>query len=484
MKKHIAMASMATLLLIAAGCQDDNAASNSDKPLKGTSEVVSDSEGTAKATSGKATAAKGSKEEQIPYITPTWSLTKQTATLLENESGKIEFVGATEQKNAATYTVVLRATGELANASLSHMDIDFMTSEGKTFNINYMDLASIRMEHGSKYLVFDSEEEIADSHIVRLDGNFYDLNDDKHDENEFSIDVKPSKKTWELEGTRFPITLNTKINDTRKNDLGTVKITSISSDDTSSNKITINGSIKLKEDAESTLYMSALQPDTPYYYLNTLNPDTADNFYRNVDTTFSKEIELDAPLQAGGAENVYFSILGEAFAYNARTGKEIKNPTITRMVQGQNGTDETDEDRPDGYVDASGKRVYNAILESKSTYDLGDEEEGRLVFQYPTGGYSHLSFNIGAAKEADASAPTYEMVVYGSDFTDEEGKEPQGTILAKKTVSKDTPLEKVDVDVSGQSNITIFTTTTGKESIFGESKPYLPVILSDVNLKK
>lgn len=484
MKKHIAIVGMASLLVLAAGCQDDSAKSDANKSNKGTSEVVNDAEGTAKATSGTATAAKGSEKEEIPYMTPTWTLTKQNATLLKNDAGKLEFVGTTENKNAATYSVVLRLTGDMKDAYLPGLELKFMTNEGETFTVYYRDLASIRMEKGAKYMVFDTEQEIGNSHVIRIDGNLYSSADEDFNTEDFSVDVKPSKKTWELEGTRFPITLNTKMNVTRKNDLGTVKITSFSSDDTSSNTITINGSVNVKEDAEETFYMPILQPQSGFYKVASLSPDKADNFYRSVDTTFSQEVQLDAPLQAGGMEDLYFSVLGETFAYNVRTGKEIKNPNISRMVQGQNGTDETDPNSPNGYVDAGGKIVYNAIEESQATYNKGSGQNSRVAFEYQTGGYKHMSFNIGAAKKAVADAPTYDVVVYGSDFTDEEGKEAKGKILAKKTVTKDTPLEKVDVDVTGQTKVTVFTTTTGEDSIFGHPSPFLPIIVSDVVLSK
>jgi len=103
-------------------------------------------------------------------MTPILTLTKDHATLYKNETGSIEYVGSTENQNAANYSVALRATGDVVKADMKSMQFDLITNKGVSIDVRYSDLASVRVIKGEKYFVYDTEEEIGDSRIVRIDG--------------------------------------------------------------------------------------------------------------------------------------------------------------------------------------------------------------------------------------------------------------------------------------------------------------------------
>jgi len=483
MKKTMLTAGFVALLLVAAGCQGKDAQSSAPTEKQTTQETKEKSAPSPKTKDG------------MPYMTPILTLTKDHATLYKNETGSIEYVGSTENQNAANYSVALRATGDVAKADMKSMQFDLITNKGVSIDVRYSDLASVRVIKGEKYFVYDTEEEIGDSRIVRIDGTIAgdDLDrseDSAYEKGKFSVDIKPSKKTWELEGTKFPMTLHTMINDTRKNELGTVKILSIESEDTNSNSYIINGTITLKKDLEEKekVLFSALQPDIPFSEDGWIEPDEGDNFFRNAETSFTRSVDMNVPLAANQVEDLYFTVLGETFAYNVRTGKEIKNPDISRMPFAiDTGAEPKNQifggSGVDGVLDVAKKCKYN-VTEIYDYTSLTPEEIRHVVMPYATGGYKTLTFNIGTDQDVPADGKPYEVVVYGSDFKDLDDSGAKGTVLWKKTITKDTPFQAVKLDVSKQAGVTIFADTKIRDNGYSFDLPFLPLAVSDVTLKK
>jgi len=488
LRKTISILGISAVALMASACQNDDAQDAANDTKK---EVSKEASGNVKEVSGEknVSAEKPSKEEakddNLVFVEPSFKVHKSLTTLYKNEEGTVDYVGTNDSSENKNFNIVLRATGSLVDANINKGILRLIADDGTHFDIGTYNYSSVRMIDGDKYYVYDTDEEIGDRKIVRIDGNLFENSDSMYEDKKFSVDIKPSKKTMEIPDMKFPNTVETVINDTRENDKAKIKIEKLETPDITTHEFTVVGTLELKEDANTVPEMSYWQPELQKREIDGISTlNDSDTFYRNTKIHFTKTFSLDYSLGKDEVEDVYFSLEGELFAYNIRTGKEIKNPNITRMMLDSTGINE-DEWLPDGFVDVSGKRVYNAIQLSHGTYDFGIGNSSRIRIPYDVGGYSKMTLDVGASEKATPTSRPYELYVYGADFNDDQEKGLSGTVLAKKTITKDTPLEEMTVDIKGQSNIYLFIDTgikSGEEEDKDEN--YLPIIFSNVTLEK
>ena len=488
LRKTISILGISAVALMASACQNDDAQdATNDKPK----EVSKETSGTVKEVSGEknVSAEKPSKEKEkednLTFVQTSFKVQQNITTLYKNEEGTVDYVGSNEGSESDKFKVLLRATGSLVDANINKGILRFITDDGTTFDIGTYNYDSVRMVDGDKYYVYDTDEDINGRKIVRIDGNLFENADSMYENETFSVDVKPSKKTMEIPDMKFPNPHDLVINDTRENDKAKITIEKIETPDIVSHEFTVVGTLELKEDTDVTPQMSYLQPELQKREIDDISTQNdSGTFYRNTKIRFTKTFDLDYTLGKDEMEDVYFTLEGELFAYNMRTGKEIKNPNITRMMLDSTGVNE-DDWLPDGFVDVSGKRVYNAIQLSHGTYDFGIGNPSRIVVPYEVGGYNKLTLDVGASEKATPTSRPYDLYVYGADFKDTEEGGLSGTVLAKKTITKDTPLEEMTVDIKGQSNVYLFVDTgikSGEEEDKDEN--FLPIIFSNVTLEK
>ncbi|MFP3726960.1 hypothetical protein U8V72_17430 [Priestia filamentosa] len=484
LKKTMTILGLSALAISATGCQNEG--TKEEKQTK-QEETSPDSVGVASENyedQNDGAEKVSSVNNQEIVFGPEMKIKNEITTLFKNSEGTIDYVGFDPKNMNDNFTLVLQATGDLRKAEIddtAFSEFSFTLDDGSAIKVTHP--TSIRIKDEKKFYVFETEEPVQSRKVIKVEGTVYPTGTDLSAEREpFSVDVKSQKGTVTIPALSFPQATNVEVNDTRENDEAKVTLSNISTTSIEPGKIKVEGILEYKKDKEGMPRINFLQPDLMEFssqFLKAENTNT--NFARNTKVKFSNEFDLGNPLGKNQNENVYIAVEGQLFAYNVRTGKEIKNPDMTFMVR-ENEELAKSPEYPivDGFTDVKDNHLYDAVL-LKAIYSASEETDKYAKTTFGVGGYKTLKFKLGNPKEMANEKFSYDVYVYGSDFKVSEDGKTEGKVLLKKTVTNETALEDVEVDVSNQSNVTLFYVANGLKEAYTYKGS---LILSSVKLEK
>ena len=483
MKK--ALVGWGIFLLLLTGCVKGEAESVNQEKIKGEEEAATveemDEEEVAEDTEEEI-------EEEAMLTAVPLTIKQIGEVLYENESGAVEFAGYGENEEGYLY-VVLKLSGELIKADDADLQLRVITDDSNSIIIDNKERSEIRPNgDNEEYHIYQTEEMASGKSIVRVDLSLSQgINGNFNEEHMNTVELSDTTKTTSIQGMEFiePSAINENPL-VRENDKMKITINYVDQLSVNYSKVLLAGSIEYKEDTDEQPMFNYLQPDGRASELRELRTNhSGGQLFKNTTIDFSEEVSLGYPLGKDALETLYFTIEDELFAINLKTGEELSDAAITAFQQIEEAEMDLDDKSIEGFVDVDGTRVYDAIQHTRGFSNDGIGTDNRTYYEYSVGGYNTLSLGIGAGQNQGNTGEKYDIYVYGDDFESVDGQDiPNGEPLYKKEVTTHTPLETIEVDVTGVQSIKVFIDSNIPSGVEDEEEKYIPIIISSVTVRK
>lgn len=424
------------------------------------------------------------KVEDIIWTLPEIELTKSEVVMYENEVGSIGFYGY-RQNEEGTFDVVLKYEEELTKADNTDMQMKVILNDSNDFVLDNDDRIEIRKFDNVEYHIYKSEDNVEGRKIARVDLSlFNDIDGNFNEENMVTIEIPQTEEVVKLNGIEFNQEEKKEEAFVRENEEMKITIQSVAPMDISFKTLQLVGNIEFKKDIEGKPELTLFQPEMGISEIIELETNNeGDTFYKGTTVDFVQNIELAYPLGKNSIHSINFTIGNELFAINQNTGEEMNEGIMTNFEQENERY--LDKKTLEGFIDASGTRVYDAIQLTNPFFSHGVGTDSFAEFEYVVGGYDSLSFQFGAAQNESKTNQQYDVYVYGDDFSFEEGQiKPTGEVLFSKQIKSDTPLEEVSIDVSGVKKVTLFIDSNIPSGDENEEERYVPIIISEVRVQR
>lgn len=453
------------MLITIVGCSQETTENPKEKEIKEVKEVSTSHNDTEE------------KVEDMIWTTSEMELTKSEVLIYKNEVGSVEFYGY-RQNEEGTFDVVLKHQGELTKADNTETQMRVILNDSNDFILDDDDRIEIRKFDDIEYHIYKSEDNVEGRKIVRVDLSLFE------ERNMITNEIPQTEEVVKLNGIEFNQEEKKEEAFIRENEDMKITIQYVEPMDISFQTLQLVGSIEFKKDIEGKPKLTLFQPEMGISEIIDLETNNdGDTFYNGTAVDFVQNIDLPYPLGKNSIHSINFAIENELFAINLNTGEEMNEALITNFEQ--ENEQYLDKKTLEGFIDASGKRVYDAIQLSNPFFSHGVGTDSFAEFEYVVGGYNTLSFQLGAAHNETKTNQKYDIYVYGDGFSFPEGQnEPSGKILFSKQITSSTPLEEVSVDVSGVKNTTIFIDSNIPSGDENEEERYVPIIISDVKVQR
>lgn len=474
----IALLSVATVFGVA-GCGSE------EKPKKEVKQEETKKEKDSTASSQKGEAQRVEKE--YVFAKYPMQIEKQEEVLYKSDNGAVRYLGYTIDEPTGKTLVALQYEGDMVKADEEGMVVTVIADDSMSDKFSKSRKIETRVTDKGEVRIYQLDKDFKGKKPIRMDVVYAEKSDGGYDEKDKkTFQLKSPSGTTSIPGVEAIENLShTGLSMKKEGKDMDVEVTSIvlSPD---YKEVKIVGMLHLKKDIQDTPASSFYHPLTGQVGRGKVSISTeTHSLFAGTKIPFVSTMSLQEAV--GNKDGVIdFSIEDTLYAFDLAKGKELSEVSLTGYPSIE-ASFANQKPSIYGFKDVSGKTHYNAMKWVGSTFNFGGSEAIELgEFQYPiSGDFKTLTFNLGAGGNESINTGDYTIRVYGDDYkVDIPNKQILGKPLFEKKINKNSPMEPVTVNVEGVKMLTVFYDTHIKDDMFADKNIYIPMIISDMKLKK
>lgn len=474
----IALLSVATVFGVA-GCGSE------EKPKKEVKQEETKKEKDSTASSQKGEAQRVEKE--YVFAKYPMQIEKQEEVLYKSDNGAVRYLGYTIDEPTGKTLVALQYEGDMAALNEDDMTINVIADDSMSNKFSKANQIETRVTDKGEIRIYQMNKDFKGKKPIRMDVVYAEkINGDSDEKDRKTFQLKPPSGTTSVPGVEAIEKLShTGLSMKKEGKDMDVEVNSIvlSND---YKEVRIEGMLNLKKDLKDTPASSFYHPVTGQIGRGKVSISTeTSSLFAGTKIPFVSTMSLKEVV--GNKDGVInFSIEDTLYAFDLATGKELNEVSLTGFPSVEASFS---NQKPSiyGFKDVSGKTHYDAMKWVGSTFNFGGSGAIELgEFQYPiSGDFKTLTFDLGAGADESVNTGEYTVRLYGDDYkVDIPNKQILGKPLFEKKINKNSPMEPVTINVEGVKKLTIFYDTHIKGDMFADKNIYIPMIISDMKLKK
>lgn len=430
------------------------------------------------------------------------TFTKRNLPLVENDSGKLIFVG--EENLGDSFSFALKREGDVIHADNAKLYMRFIFERSESLTIDTQNpeyITETRLYNDEEYWIYTINEYIGDQKLLRIDYSFVD--DEWNEEAMETILVEDTTETYTIE----PLHQTTKLenpdiyrtsetshmasfffndknpypNKVFEDEEKTIKLNLISYvfDDELGHNFRLSMDVTYKEDGLKTFDTSIFRPATQTLIKGDMSLDKTEVF-AGIPVQMSYTFEVTEPFGDDEGSEVFFFIDDFLLSLDLRTGEVVEKPH--KIFSGMLA-DRKSCFLPipyEGVKMHQGETVYNALMTRKSCYNEGSGKTEKTHFAIPLGGeYETFSFKLASSEEYASYGGEMDFYVYGDDYKTDSAN----PLLHHKIKGTDAPKE-FTVDVSDLNTLNVYIDHNRIDHVYGDKlNNFMELLIVEPTLK-
>lgn len=384
-----------------------------------------------------------------------FSVSKHNLELYRNEHGAISFAGYTMDAEGY-FTVVFHYTGALLSTKFVY-EYELLLANGEWMKLTHGNEKQIRVVDGELYQIFHFYKE-KPAPIQQIETRW--LTDSRKESNEpTTIDVKPVKQKQDIPAVQQQLTTkrfspivreSRDMKLTLKNMRREFQALDIFTVDWAvpRERFTFDWEVVAKKDLLDGLKFMLHQPEQVMDYMEDDFYVYGEQLYKGYMLAPINRVVIRHAVLRDYVPPLYFYFEKELFGIDLQSYKELKEVPLTPFLQRQFNYVRRDPLTKEGFVDAAGERVYEAI---QLTTTRGAQRRAQeFALKVPIGDYNKLHFRLGAGQNDKMLNQPYTIKLYGEDYYEDypiPKKNHHAKPLFEEQITHNTALTKHTVDV-------------------------------------